>query len=177
MCTYSAPPLRAGMQRLQPVRGQRKHNASDTRAKRGHNAKSNASLTRTNAGFCGSTVESGAAYVLVFKDLRPDRERNQKNKAPVLVNKCGAANPGGSRLLGGFWTSRFWDCIGSHPCQGTTSVVPCPGRKAGLQPQLAAPQVGTAGRLCVAATLGSLLTLGLLRWTWAHSCRSIPSIP
>jgi hypothetical protein len=89
--------------RLQPVRVQREHDASDTRAKRGHNAKSNASLTRSNAGFCRSRVESRAAYVLVFKELRPDRERNQKNKAPVLVNRnwCGAANPGRSRLLGG----------------------------------------------------------------------------
>jgi hypothetical protein len=72
--------------RLQPVRVQREQNASDTRAKRGPNAKSNASLTRSNAGFRGSKVESGAAYVLYLRELRSDRERNQKKQVPVLVN-------------------------------------------------------------------------------------------
>ena len=62
-------------------RVQRENNASYTRAKRGHNAKNNAKITRNNAGICGPRVESGAAYVLYFRELRPDREWNLENHA------------------------------------------------------------------------------------------------
>jgi hypothetical protein len=73
--------------RLQPVRVQRQHNASDTRAKRGHNAKNNVRITRNNAGVCGSIVESGATYGLYFRELR-DQERDLEKKClPSRVSK------------------------------------------------------------------------------------------
>jgi hypothetical protein len=79
--------------RLQPVRGQREQNASDTRAKRGPNAKNNARITRSNAEICGSQVAPGAAYVLYLQELLPDRNRNSENYYPVLVNNEQASWP------------------------------------------------------------------------------------
>jgi hypothetical protein len=83
-------------------------NAKLDAAKREHDAKNNARITRNNAGVRGARVESRAAYVLYLRELHPDRERNQKNHLPLLVNKLvnsyhplQVANPGPSRLLGG----------------------------------------------------------------------------
>jgi hypothetical protein len=83
--------------RLQPMRVQREQNASDTRAKRGHNAKSNASLTRSNAGnnagWWHRLQPVRAAYPLYFRELLPDRERNSENYYPALVNSELASRP------------------------------------------------------------------------------------
>jgi hypothetical protein len=46
------------------------------------NAKNNARITRDNAGFRGSRVESGEAYLLYLRELHPYRGRNQKNNTP-----------------------------------------------------------------------------------------------
>jgi hypothetical protein len=73
--------------RLQPVRVQREHDASYTRAKRGHNAKNDVRITRNNAGFCGSRAESAAAYALYLRELREDRGAESEKSYPVLVNK------------------------------------------------------------------------------------------
>jgi hypothetical protein len=73
------------MQRLQPMRVKRKQNASDTRAKRGHNAKNNARITRNNAGEWHKFQPVRAAYALYFRELLPDRERNSENYHLALV--------------------------------------------------------------------------------------------
>jgi hypothetical protein len=74
-----------------------------TRVKRQRNAKitlqyakNNATITRNNAGFYRSRVESGAAYVLIFRELRLDQERNLENNTPVLVNSYTV------------WGGQFW---------------------------------------------------------------------
>jgi hypothetical protein len=72
--------------RLQPVRVQREQDASDTRAKRGHNAKNNARITRNNAERWHRLQPVRAAYAFYFRNLLPDRERNSKNYHPLLVN-------------------------------------------------------------------------------------------
>jgi hypothetical protein len=79
--------------RLQPVRVQREQNASDTRAKRGRNAKNNARITRTNAGRWHRLQPVRAAYALYFRELLPDRERNSENYYPALVNSELAFRP------------------------------------------------------------------------------------
>jgi hypothetical protein len=63
------------------VRVQRQHDASYTRAKRGHNAKDNVTITRNNADGWHTLQPVGAAYALNFRELLPDRERNSKNGA------------------------------------------------------------------------------------------------
>jgi hypothetical protein len=78
-------------------------NADMTRDKRGrnakmtqHDAKNNARITRDNAGVCGSRTQSGAAYVLYLRGLRPDVGSDLKKCYPALVNSNwlgGAANP------------------------------------------------------------------------------------
>jgi hypothetical protein len=84
--------------RLQTVRVKREHNASDTRAKRGDNAKSNAGLTRTNAGGWHGFQPVRADYAFHFRELLPDRERNSENYYPALVNSELASRPCGGAL-------------------------------------------------------------------------------
>jgi hypothetical protein len=52
--------------------------ASETQDQRNMNAKNNARITRNNAGFCGLSPESGAAYVLIFREFRPGQRRNSE---------------------------------------------------------------------------------------------------
>jgi hypothetical protein len=64
---------------------------------------------------------------LYLRELHQDRERNQKNNPPMLVNsynRLWVANPGPSRLLGG-----FCECV-----------------EAPLESRAAAPRVGKQGR-------------------------------
>jgi hypothetical protein len=68
------------------MRIKREQNASDTRAKRGHNAKSNASLTRSNAGGWHRFQPVRANYAFDFRELLPDRYRNSENYPSVLVS-------------------------------------------------------------------------------------------
>jgi hypothetical protein len=101
-----SPSVRAGLHRLQPMRVQREQNASDTRAKRGPNAKNNARITRTNAGGWHSLQPVRAAYAFYFRELLPNRERNSENYHPVLVSN----------------QFHILDCIGQEPYQGTTCL-------------------------------------------------------
>jgi hypothetical protein len=74
--------------RLHPVRAQREHDASYTRAKRGHNAKNNVRITRNNAVVRGSIGAIGSGLGVVFRGVIPDRERNLEKQRPVLVNSA-----------------------------------------------------------------------------------------
>ena len=96
-----------------------------TRVRRGRNAKmmqyhakNNARITRNNPGVFGSGAESGAAYVLYLRELRPDVGSNLGKYSTVLVNSNrlgGAANPRRRRLLGGLWSLCIWDCTRTRP--------------------------------------------------------------
>jgi hypothetical protein len=92
------------------MRVKREQNASDTRAKRGANAKSNASLTRSNAGRWHRFQPVRADYAFDFRELLRDRDRNSKNYPPVVVS-----NQVSSQL-------HILDCIGQEPYQGTTCL-------------------------------------------------------
>jgi hypothetical protein len=60
------------------VRVKRQDDAKFNAAKCKNNAKNTAKILQNNAGACGSRVESGAGEVLIFKELRPEIDREWK---------------------------------------------------------------------------------------------------
>jgi hypothetical protein len=99
-CRMTASSTRArGWHRLQPVRAERKHDASSTRRKRDRNAKNNVKITRNNAAKSSAFDCSDAAYVLNLIELRGDRVRNSEKHLPVPVNSNRLAVWGGHSWL------------------------------------------------------------------------------
>jgi hypothetical protein len=65
------------------TRAKRERNAKNN----AKNAKNNARIMRNNAGVCDPRVESGAAYTLYLRELRPAQGPEPEKQRPVLVNK------------------------------------------------------------------------------------------
>jgi hypothetical protein len=78
-----------------------------TRAKHKNNTTNNTQITQNNSGACGSRVESGAAYVLHYKELRLEIGSGagfEKNYL-ALVNTLETSSSPASSNVASRWTN------------------------------------------------------------------------